>query len=315
MNLRHLVAAIFLAPFLQLLAAPAAQAAPQCAVTLSGISFGGNIDILAGGAIDGAGSATIACSNFGSGENAQAVVCLGLSDGANAAGGQRKMASASAMLSYELFSDSGRSARWGATQQSEPYFVLRASAPQLNVPIYARIAALQKTAPVGPYIDNVTPMAFIAAAANGAPSCNAMQRQVAATPFLVSAGISANCIVSASDMSFGPQSSLAADLYAISAISVTCTTNAPYWVALDGGAGAAADPAQRKLTGPMGGIAYGLYSDSGYQRPWGWTRDVNTVAGRGGAIPAKLSVFGRIKAQATPAPGVYSDTVTLSVNF
>ena len=44
-----------------------ALAVPSCSVTFSAVAFGTNINVLSGASVDSAGTATISCSNFGTG--------------------------------------------------------------------------------------------------------------------------------------------------------------------------------------------------------------------------------------------------------
>jgi spore coat protein U-like protein len=62
-------------------------------------------------------------------------------------------------------------------------------------------------------------------------------------------------------------------------------------------------------------VNYTLYSDSGRTTVWGTTIGTNTVAATGSGAAQSYTVYGRIPAQTTPAPGTYNDTVTVTVTY
>jgi spore coat protein U-like protein len=86
-------------------------------------------------------------------------------------------------------------------------------------------------------------------------------------------------------------------------------------VALDGGLSGAANPAQRKLSQAAQTISYGLYLDAGRTAPWGDSVGVNTATGTGSGLAQTLTVYGRVPAQSTPAPGTYADTVVMTISY
>jgi spore coat protein U-like protein len=61
-------------------------------------------------------------------------------------------------------------------------------------------------------------------------------------------------------------------------------------------------------------ISYGLYKDVGYGQPWGDARG-DVVTGTGTGAVEALPVYGIVPAQTTPAPGVYRDTVVVTVTY
>jgi spore coat protein U-like protein len=101
----------------------------------------------------------------------------------------------------------------------------------------------------------------------------------------------------------------------MSSITVTCTNAAPYTVALDGGLSGAVNPAQRKMSQASATITYGLYQDASRVTPWGDSVGVNTMAGIGSGLAQTFTVYGRVPAQNTPAPGTYADTVVLTISY
>ncbi|MDB5543934.1 MAG: spore coat protein u [Hyphomicrobiales bacterium] len=289
-----------------------AHAVPSCTISFSAVAFGSNIDVLSGASVDSAGTVTISCSNFGSNADANVVVCIGMNDGANAT---RQMASGANKLSYDLYTDAARATRWDNVQASNPGYVLTAATPSIAAPVYGRIAATQTTAPVGAYLDSITPSVFWNNFSGATPACSSLAKTIAVSTFQVTGTVTANCSVSATNLVFPQQSVIRNPVDAQSDIFVTCTTSAPYWIGLDGGSSAAADPTQRMMSRAGQTITYGLYRDPARLLPWGADKDVNTASGTGSAISTTFPVYGRIPAQSTPAPGMYQDTVVVTVNF
>ena len=137
------------------------------------------------------------------------------------------------------------------------------------------------------------------------------------TTFTVQATIVATCTInSASTLNFGNNIGvLAANVDQSSTIQVTCTNTTPYTIGLDAGTGSGATLAARKLTSGGATINYSLYTTSGYSTVWGVTAGTDTVAGTGNGTGQSYTVYGRIPPQTTPAPGTYTDTITVTVTY
>jgi len=128
--------------------------------------------------------------------------------------------------------------------------------------------------------------------------------------------ITATCLInSASTLSFGTQGVLAANVDQTATIQVTCTNSTPYNIGLDAGTGSGATVAARKLTSGGATVSYTLYSNSGRTTVWGNTVGTDTLAGTGNGSAQNYTVYGRIPAQTTPAPGTYTDTITVTVTY
>jgi spore coat protein U-like protein len=134
--------------------------------------------------------------------------------------------------------------------------------------------------------------------------------------FAVQVAITATCTInSASTLNFGTQGVLATNVDQSSTIQVTCTNTTPYNIGLDVGTGSGATVAVRKLTSGGATVNYSLYSDTGRTTVWGNTVSTDTVAGTGNGSGQNYTVYGRIPAQTTPAPGNYADTITVTVTY
>ncbi len=138
----------------------------------------------------------------------------------------------------------------------------------------------------------------------------------ATTTFTSQITLAATCVInSASTLNFGNQGILAANVDQSSTLQVTCTNTTPYNVGLDAGTGAGATVAARKMTSGGATVNYSLYSDSAHTTVWGTTVGTDTVAATGNGTGQGYTVYGRVPPQTTPAPGTYSDTVTVTVTY
>jgi spore coat protein U-like protein len=128
--------------------------------------------------------------------------------------------------------------------------------------------------------------------------------------------ITATCTVnSATTMNFGTQGVLSTNVDQTSTVQVTCTNTTPYNIGLDAGAGTGATVATRKMTSGANTVNYTLYSNSGRTTVWGNTIGTDTVAATGNGSAQSYTVYGRVPSQAAPAPGTYTDTITITVTY
>jgi len=134
--------------------------------------------------------------------------------------------------------------------------------------------------------------------------------------FTVSITLAATCTInSASTLNFGTQGVLSANVDQTSTIQVTCTNTTPYNIGLDAGTGSGATVTTRKLTSGGATVNYSLYSDTGRTTVWGTTIGTDTVAATGNGTGQNYTVYGRVPPQTTPAPGTYTDTITVTVTY
>ena len=136
------------------------------------------------------------------------------------------------------------------------------------------------------------------------------------TTFNTQITIAAACAInSASTLNFGTQGVLAANVDQTSTIQVVCTNTTPFTIGLDAGTASGATVATRKLTSGGNTVNYALYSDAAHTTIWGNTVSTDTVAGTGAGSAQNFTVYGRVPPQAAPAPGNYSDTITVTVMY
>src|SRR4051812_24970323 len=128
--------------------------------------------------------------------------------------------------------------------------------------------------------------------------------------------ITASCTVnSASTLNFGTQGVLAVNVDQTSTVQVTCTNTTPYNIGLDAGTGTGATVATRKMTSGANTVNYTLYSNSTRTTLWGNTVGTDTAAATGNGSAQSYTVYGRVPPQAAPAPGTYTDTITVTVTY
>lgn len=78
---------------------------------------------------------------------------IGLDDGVNVSGAQRRLALLTTFMNYELYSDAGRTTRWGNT--GAQLVSGAGSGAAQNVTVYGRVPAAQAVA-AGAYADVIT---------------------------------------------------------------------------------------------------------------------------------------------------------------
>src|SRR3954454_6397225 len=138
----------------------------------------------------------------------------------------------------------------------------------------------------------------------------------ATSTFTVQVTLTASCTInSAATLNFGSQGILSANVDQTSTLQVQCTNTTPYNIGLDAGVGSGATVAVRKLTSGGNTVNYSLYTDAGRATLWGNTVGTDTVAATGNGAAQSYTVYGRVPSQTTPAPGTYTDTITVTVTY
>lgn len=132
--------------------AVSAAVSANCTITTTAVAFGAYDPIVANATanLDAAGGVTIACTK-------RTAATIGLNVGANATGQTRRMlngSQAGEYLTYELYSDSGRTTVWGNTAGS---WLAPAAAPSKDprsFSVYGRVTASQDVG-AGAFTDTV----------------------------------------------------------------------------------------------------------------------------------------------------------------
>ena len=139
-------------------------------------------------------------------------------------------------------------------------------------------------------------------------TAGAAQAATATDNMAVQMTIAASCTVSAATLDFGTQTliDITANIDATADLTVTCTNDTQYSVALDAG------------LNDGGGGNYQLYRDSGHTQVWGFTTagTPDVVSDTGDGQAQTITVYGRVPSgQANPKIGTYHDTITVTVNY
>ncbi|MCI0466362.1 MAG: spore coat U domain-containing protein [Beijerinckiaceae bacterium] len=128
--------------------------------------------------------------------------------------------------------------------------------------------------------------------------------------------IVADCqIPTTNTLNFGSNGALLANVDATTTFSVQCTNTTPYDIGLNQGTTAGGTTATRLMTSGSATVSYQMFSDAARTVNWGNTVGTDTVAATGNGAAQSYTIFGRVPAQTTPAPGLYTDTVTITVTF
>jgi spore coat protein U-like protein len=143
-----------------LLSCPAAHAAADCSASTTAVAFG-TYDLLATTPDDSVGNVTVVCT-YVSGGTSQVGFTVALSAGNAGNYAQRQLKSGTAVLGYNLFTDSARSQVWGnggaGTTVASGSFTIGPGAGnrrrEASYPVYGRVPALQD-APPGSYSDSI----------------------------------------------------------------------------------------------------------------------------------------------------------------
>ncbi|RUL77557.1 Csu type fimbrial protein [Dyella choica] len=299
--------------------------AQTCSAAITTINFG-NVNPINGAAVSASGSITVTCNwtlvslspNAQACLNLNATTPLSMTNGGNA-------------LQYGLYQDAADSVAWGSISAGTSPISVTLAKPLIGtsanqtVSFYGLITANQPLVPTVSDSSTVYSQAFSGAqtALDYAyylltpPGCAAISTPATAFPFTVSATVVNDCLINASNLSFGTTGLLSSGINATTSISVTCTNNDAYRIALNGGgSGNVSARSMAQQGGGGGAVSYQLYLDAAHGTPWGdGTAGTSMYTSTGTGNAQTATVYGLVPAQTTPAPGNYSDTVTATVAF
>ena len=152
-------------------------------------------------------------------------------------------------------------------------------------------------------------LALSAAAAGAATST---------TTFAVSGTVVPTCTVAAAALNFGAAipNPINSNVDAQSNVTATCSTGAPYTIALNVGTGSGATFPARRMTSGANTLVYSLYSDPGRGTVWGDGTGGSSLAnGSGNGAAQAITVYGRIPSGQAVPTGTYTDTITVTITF
>ncbi len=62
-------------------------------------------------------------------------------------------------------------------------------------------------------------------------------------------------------------------------------------------------------------LSYQMFRDGGYTSNWGNSVGADTYGGTGNGAGQVVTIYGRVAAGQTAAPGAYSDTITATLTY
>lgn len=145
---------------------------------------------------------------------------------------------------------------------------------------------------------------------------SSLNAQTATTSFGVSITINAECLIAAPAALVYPATGvLNTAVDSSTDLDVTCTSGTAYQIGLDAGQGTGATTAARLMTQGAETVSYQLFRESARTLNWGDTAGTDTLGSVGTGTTQTFTVFGRVPAQPSPAPGTYNDEVTVTVTY
>lgn len=98
-----------------------------------------------------------------------------------------------------------------------------------------------------------------------------------------------------------------------SSLQVICTNGTAYHVLM--GPGNSGSVNARTMASGTNTLPYGIYRDSSYTNNWGQTPGTDDVVQSGSGLPQTIPIYGKISAGQTPQPGVYNDTIPVTIQY
>ena len=258
-------------------------------------------------------------------------VCISLGTGNTSPSiAARAMGNGSYRMNYNLYTDPGYSNIWGDATTSAPTSQLLTGigAGSVSATVYAKLPGGQNTVAIVNNADtqymesyatttqakvDVQTFPLIGLLLNCPLSSPSLTLQI---PLTVKALVQKNCTISATNLVFPAQGVLTVPVPGSSQISVQCTNNNAYSLALNGGTvGGNVLARKMKHSTAADTVGYQLYQGSNYAIVWGDATGGSPMAGLGTGAAQSYTVYGLVPPQATPRPGSYSDTVTATITF
>ncbi|WP_342051193.1 MULTISPECIES: Csu type fimbrial protein [unclassified Cupriavidus] len=296
-----------------------------CTATAPSVAFG-SYSPVSGNTVDVNGTITINCTGIAVSTRIRACINIGTGS-AGTTVSPRIMASGTRQLQFNIYSDS-YTTPWGA-RNTAGFAPIMVDFPVLlgngtaSVNYFARLFANQSSAVAGNYSSTFSGLsAEVTYLDYGvlvpAPDCATLSSPSTPITFTATATVANDCVITANTLDFGTSGVLRTALDANGSLSVRCTLNAPYSIALNAGTGAGATVAARRMTrsGGTQTVGYQLFRNAARTEPWGdGTNGTLTVSGTGTGTAQTVNLYGRVPAQTTPQAGTYQDTVTVTITY
>jgi len=318
--------------------------AQSCSATAPSVPFG-SVDVVSGTNYSASANITVTC-NMGllSIGTINYSICVGVP---GASGSTPR--SMNSTVSYNLYGDSAHTNVWGTfggttglPTPPNPVSLTTASlllggSASTTVPIYGYLQSSQNsTVAAGSYSQTLTATVnynytYSLLGTPGTPtSCasNGGTTSGGTFPLIANATVINDCIVTATSINFGGSVGvLTSALNATGTVTAKCTTNDSYTIALNKGTTSGATIGNRLMAGSGSAVVqYQLFtpttisstggSGCNYATVWGdASTGGSTVGGTGTGTAQNYTVCGQVQAQPTPAPNLYSDTITVTVTY
>jgi spore coat protein U-like protein len=295
-----------------------------CTARMDDVRFG-DIDPMSNRNTDVTGEVTVTCSRILA---PWVRVCIHMGSPTSIYDPRRMQGPGVRRLAFNIYKDAAHTQIWGSHRGGAftPQFVDIPLAPggsSAAVPYFARVPGHQGHATAGVYTATYsTRDLFIEWAGYflAPPDCGQRLPDSAQFSSVVTANVVGECTVSATDIDFGQVTSSinVRPVESVGVITMNCTNNLNYSIALDAGQGSAATVAMRMLTrfDTPNLLRYGLYVDRLYRRTWGdGTLGTETVHDRGTGYAQTFTVHGQIPPQPNPPAGSYADSVQVTVTY
>lgn len=310
-----------LSALVALLAMSAPAVSLSCNFDIDTISFG-TINVFTGANHNTTSNLQISCSGN---PYQQVTICPNIGSGTGNPTGHDprqldKWGSSTAKLDFNIYWPAGSNI-WGSFlwpfPPTPPVFHLQLNASgsiTANYPMPAAIIPGQYAALPGTYISRFQTNHVLFEYKDGTHSVCTAPDGTRKPSFRVRAKVDETCEVSATDMDFGVTGALSANIDTTATITVRCTNTTAYKIRIDGGQTGTIDPANRKMSNGAHDITYGIYRDAARTQGWGrWNS--NSVNATGTGYQQTFIAHGRVPPQSTPPPGIYTDTLVVSVVF
>lgn len=308
-----------------LLAAP--SYAQTCTYAATGLNFG-VIGASPPPQADSTGTINVTCAGT-AGTTVRVCLSIGAGSATGSTVAQRRMqlGTTATTLNFNLYKDAARTLIWGQRQTVPTYTPMQLDIPlpaggtaSASATIYGRIASGQGAKASGSYSTTFSGGGGGEGrvTTNTSLSCSSLPNAPRTRfSFSSSVALGAACAVTASDINFGTAAGLGSTLDATGLLQAACSLNTPYTIAMDGGTIGANINARKLAPGGIGAgvIGYQLYRDSTRTLVWGNGTTGTVQAGTGNGLTQSIPVYARIPAQATPVPGTYEDTITVTLTY
>ena len=294
---------------------PARAQAQSCSTSAQNLAFGTIGTPTA--QRDTTADVTVTCS----GTAGTAVrVCLAVSAGTlPSTATNRVMLNGLNTVDYDIATTPG-GANWGnyllgATGQEVTVTIGNSGNGTTTATMYGRIPSGQNK-PAGTYTSSLSVQGRLPS--GNSPCGNLTGSSLTPSSFTASVTLGGTCTIATSPVNFGTVASLASGLTATGGLTITCSNSMPYSIALNAGTTTGNTIAARKLS--LGGVgagvvSYQLYQDAGGTLLWGDGTTGSVYLGTGSGTAQNVPVHARVPSQATPASGVYKDTVTATITY